>query len=335
MQNRLVSILMPFKNSQPYLQDCIDSIIAQSYEDWELLAIDDHSTDNSYETLYQYSKSDDRIKVYKAEGNGIIEALRQAFQKSKGEFVTRMDSDDIMAENKLEHMVSQLEDYGKNHVALGLVKYFSKAGISDGYAKYEAWLNRLTKTRSNYSEIYKECVIPSPCWMVHKYDLITCGAFEPNLYPEDYDLTFRFYEHGLKCIPSNQLLHYWRDYPTRTSRTHEHYAQNYFLDIKLHYFLKLDHKPKRPLTVWGAGFKGKTIAKGLIKNKVPFHWICDNPKKIGKDIYGQTLQPFEFLSSLKSPQTIVTVANDNEQKSIVNYFESLNLKPVYDYFFFC
>ena len=113
-------------------------------------------------------------------------------------------------------------------------------------------------------------------------------------------------------MPSHQLLHFWRDYPTRTSRTHEHYAQNYFLDIKLHYFLKLDYDKKRSLTVWGAGFKGKTIAKGLIEKDIPFHWICNNPKKIGKSIYGKTLETFEAIVNLNRPQTIVTVANDEE-----------------------
>mgnify|MGYP000860087858 CR=1 FL=1 len=74
--------------------------------------------------------------------------------------------------------------------------------------------------------------------MVHKTDLDLCGAFLADRYPEDYDLAFRFYEKGLTCISCNKILHYWRDYDTRTSRTSEHYAQNYFLEIKLHYFLK-------------------------------------------------------------------------------------------------
>lgn len=246
-----------------------------------------------------------------------------------------MDSDDIMTENKLEVMVNQLEIHGKNHVALGLVKYFSHVGISDGYAKYEAWINRLTTNGTNYSEIYKECVIASPCWMLHREDLIACDAFNPNRYPEDYDLTFRFYEHGFKCIPNTELLHYWRDYSTRTSRTHEHYAQNYFLGIKLHYFLKLDYDYTRPITIWGAGFKGKAIAKSLVEQNIPFYWICDNPKKIGKDIYGQQLLPFENLKTIKNPQTIVTVANETEQQHITKYFKKLNMKPMTDYFFFC
>ena len=171
--------------------------------------------------------------------------------------------------------------------------------------------------------------------MTYREDLEACGAFEPDRYPEDYDLAFRFYEKRLKCIPCDELLHYWRDYDTRTSRTSEHYAQNYFLDIKLHYFLKLDYDRTRPLTLWGAGNKGKKIAKGLIAHKVDFHWLCDNPKKIGKDIYGKKMHRYTILQGLKNPQSIVTVANEEAQTTIRNYFAILGQKHATDYFFFC
>jgi len=335
MTQPLVSILTPFKNVSDYIEECLHSIINQSYSNWELIIVNDNSTDNSNQIVKEFSKKDARIKLFQNTGNGIIEALRLAFLKSSGDFITRMDSDDIMTENKLEIMTNQLKEYGAKHVALGLVKYFSKTGISNGYAKYETWLNTLTQTGNNYSEIYKECVIASPCWMVYREDLVACGAFDSNRYPEDYDLTFRFYEYRYKCIASNQLLHYWRDYSTRTSRNHEHYAQNYFLDIKLYYFLKLDYDSNRPLTLWGAGFKGKTIAKKFVENKIDFHWICDNKNKIGKDIYGVKLKAFDALKSIENPQTIVTVANEEQQIQIIKYFEALEMKHVKDYFFFC
>lgn len=335
MQNSLISILTPFKNTEQFIPECLDSIINQSYTNWELLIVDDLSTDNSYELVESYSKKDSRIKLFKNSGDGIIEALRCAFQQSKGEFITRMDSDDVMIPNKLQLMLKDLNAYGRQHVALGLVKYFSDEGISDGYARYETWLNELTKQGDNYTEIYKECAIPSPCWMIHRDDLIACEAFEPNRYPEDYDLTFRFYKYEFKCIPSHHLLHLWRDYQTRTSRTHIHYAQNYFLNIKLHYFLKLDYDASRTLTVWGAGTKGKTIAKQLKKKNIQFVWICDNPKKLGKRIYGLELRDFNHLKQLNRPQSIVTVANEKAQKQIRAYFSSQKMLSMKDYFFFC
>ena len=335
MHKELISILVPFKNTSLFLTECLESIFNQTYSNWELIIVDDNSTDNSLSIVRSYAENDSRIKLFKNKGSGIIDALQLAYSKSKGALITRMDSDDIMVPTKLEVLRNNLIKFGSGHVAVGQVKYFSETGISDGYDKYELWLNALTSTGSNYSEIYKECVIPSPCWMLYKTDLIACGAFEVDRYPEDYDLTFRFYEHRFKCIPCQETLHFWRDYPSRTSRTHEHYAQNYFLDIKLRYFLKLNYEHDRPLTIWGAGFKGKTIAKKLIENEIEFHWICDNPNKIGKSIYGQQLLPFRNLSELKSPQSIITVANSEAQNEIINHLQNWQMRPMVDYFFFC
>lgn len=335
MQPPLVSILIPFKNTESYLEDCLQSIINQSYTNWELLIVDDSSTDMSYNIVKNFSKKEHRIKLFKNSGNGIIDALQLAFSKSTGEFITRMDSDDMMRTNKLEILVESLLKFGKHHVAVGKVNYFSEEGIKEGYKNYEVWLNQLTKMGANYSEIYKECVIPSPCWMVYKSDLIACDAFNPNRYPEDYDLAFRFYKQGFKCIPCDSVLHDWRDYNTRTSRTHKHYAENHFIDLKLHYFLELDYNTEKTLIVWGAGNKGKTIAKKLIKKGISFEWICDNPNKIGRDIYGKILQPFSYLETINNWQSIITVANKSSQIEIKNYMAKLKMQAIKDYIFFC
>ena len=335
MKKRTISILIPFKNTAEFLPDCIQSIINQTYDNWEILAVNDHSTDNSLDVMHSYAQKETRINVLKNEGKGIIDALRTAYSHAQGTYITRMDSDDIMSPNKLENMVRSLEKLGQGHIALGKVKYFSKEGVGDGYKSYEKWLNHLTEKGLNYSEIYKECVIPSPCWMVHRTDLERAGSFTSNRYPEDYDLAFRFYEQDLKCIPTNELLHYWRDYGHRTSRTSEHYAQNYFLDIKLHYFLKLDRDNESPLVLWGAGNKGKTLAKNLLKKNIAFIWVCNNSNKIGLDIYDKRMNHYLELSKLQKAQVIITVANKEAQEFIKDYLQDQGKNRVQDYFFFC
>lgn len=335
VQENLVSIIIPFKNTEDYLVACLQSIIEQDFSNWEALCINDHSDDDSFQIVSKFSEQDKRIRVLQNTGKGIIPALQTAYTDSFGEFITRMDSDDIMTPNRLKLMVESLTEKGQGYLAVGQVNYFSERGISDGYDRYEKWLNGLTEKGTNFSEIYKECVIPSPCWMAHRSDFEACGGFSPNRYPEDYDLTFRFYEHGLRVIPCKEVLLLWRDYDTRTSRTHEHYAQNYFLDIKTAYFLKLDFDQKRPLVVWGAGFKGKSIAKKLLAQEIEFTWLCDNPNKINKKIYGKEMKHFTFLESLKNPQSIITVANEDAQKEIVTFLKNLGQQTMLDYFFFC
>lgn len=335
MQKSLISILVPFKNTESFLVECLDSILQQTYTNWELLIVDDGSTDSSYQIVKNYAVKDDRIHLLSNDGSGIIEALRTGYKQAKGRFLTRMDSDDIMALNKLEKMQQSLVTHGEGHLALGKVRYFSNAGIGDGYKRYETWLNNLTSQGTNFNEIYKECVIPSPCWMLYKTDFDHCGGFTPNTYPEDYDLAFRFYKQGLKCIPSNEILHHWRDYAVRASRVDTHYAENSFLELKVHYFLELSRVKEKTIIIWGAGSKGKKVAQLLIKKNTPFEWVCDNPKKIGKDIYNQTLKPFEYLSTIENYQSIITVANHDAQLEIEHYLKNNKKTNMNDYFFFC
>ena len=331
----LISILLPVKNTALYLPTCLDSILTQSIPNWELIAINDHSTDESFAILQAYAQKDPRIKVFNNNGQGIIEALRLAYHHSKGAYITRMDSDDRMTEHKLATLQKDLLQHGQGHIAIGQVKYFTQAilGLGEGYQKYEAWLNQLSQAGTNYQDIYRECVIPSPCWMVHRVDLDRCGAFVPDRYPEDYDLCFRFYQQSLKIIPSDTVLHYWRDYPERTSRTDPNYADSGFLAIKMHYFLQLNYLTDHALVLWGAGKKGKWIARYLIEKNIPFHWICNNPNKIGKEIYGCIMKEDTFIAEVVQPQCIIAVANVEAQQKIRATLNQLGTVGK-DFFFF-
>lgn len=326
---------MPFRDTEAFLPECLDSVCAQAYPNWELIAVDDRSGDKSRELLASYASRHGGIRVFQNEGEGIIPALRTAYSHAKGPLITRMDSDDIMAPERLAHMAGELKKKGRGHLSVGLVRYFSQEGISDGYDRYQQWLNGLTRRGANFSELYKECVVPSPCWMAWREDLEACGAFRPDRYPEDYDLCFRFYEAGLSCLPCDRVLHLWRDYPERTSRNSEHYAQNYFLEIKTHYFLRLHRDTGRELFVWGAGFKGKKVARLLTAAGTPFTWVCDNPRKIGKRIYGIPLFHYSHIKQKPGSQSIITVANAAAQKEIRAFLQQDGARSLEDFFFFC
>lgn len=330
-----ISILIPAKNAAKYLEDCINSIIEQTETDWECIIINDNSTDETLAILENYAQKDARITVYSNPKSGVITALQLAYIKCSGTFIHRMDADDIMPKQKLEILKNNLLQNGRGHVATGKVAYFSENPLGDGYKKYENWLNDLTEKGKNFSELYKECVIASPCWMVYRSDFEGCGGFESDIYPEDYDLVFRFYELGLQCIPCDTVLHRWRDYAIRSSRTSEHYADNRFIAIKCFYFLKLNYKKNNPLVIWGAGRKGKAIAQYLIQKNIEFNWLCNNPKKIGKSIYDVLMQPEKALETLDNPQVIVAVANEEEQAKLKYYFHKKGMETMIDYFFFC
>jgi len=309
---------MPVRNAALYLEECLDSIIKQDFDDWELIAVNDHSTDDTPKILSNYQYKDKRIKYVDNIGKGIIDGLQTGYGISQGEFITRMDADDRMSADKLSQLYHLLIENGAGYLATGHVKYFSDNILGDGYKRYEAWLNQLCDNNTHFNEIYKECVIPSPCWMVSRIDFEKVGAFDSNIYPEDYDLCFRFYQHQLKVVSTNQILHEWRDYEIRSSRTDDNYKDNRFLNLKTQYFLSLDQVSDQLLFLWGAGKKAKKVAQLLIEQKVSFRWISNNINKIGKDIYGVIIENESSLISLKDKeaQVIIAIANEEEKKEI-------------------
>lgn len=102
MDNPLISIAMPVFNAESYLNLAIDSIIGQTYLNWEMIAIDDGSTDNSLAILLDYQLKDKRIKVISRENKGIAYTLNQCIENAKGDFIARMDADDISMPTRLE-----------------------------------------------------------------------------------------------------------------------------------------------------------------------------------------------------------------------------------------
>lgn len=316
----LISIIMPVRNGLPFLNHCIESIQNQSYNRWELIVVDDNSIDQTWESLTDFAAKDSRIVPLKSTGTGILDALNLGATKSAGTLITRMDADDIMELNKLELMAKDCE---KETIVIGLVNYFSETTIGEGFKKYADWLNTLTSKGANYDDIYKECTVPSACWMMNRSDFERCGGFGSR-YPEDYDLAFRIRSAKLQIVPIKKVLHQWRDHSKRASRNDPNYLDNRFIDLKVDYFLSDDHNPTLHLTLVGAGKKGKLIAKKLLDKEIEFDWATNNLRKIGVNIFGKHLIDENKIN--KTDQLIVAVAGT----------DGMALRAAYlDGYFFC
>ena len=331
----LVTIIMAVKDTAPYLPACLDSIIDQTYQNWELIAVNDHSSDETPEILKEYSVKDSRIKYFDSNAPKLIPTLQFAYSKATGSLINRMDSDDKMPAYKIEVLVKKWQEYGMGHVIAGGTKHFVDEGeVGQGFINYENWLNEVAKTSTHYEQIYTECVIPSHCWLIHRKDFDTIDAFNPLIYPEDYDLCFRMYKAKLKVIGIDVILHHWRDRSNRISRTWEEYKDNRYFNLKISNFFDLDRDSERPLVVWGAGKNGKDLAKLILEKETTFFWASDNEKKIDKDIYGIKIQHQNAINDLIKPQILIAVSSPKEKIEIKTLLKTWAKKPVDDYWFF-
>ncbi len=115
-----VSIITPVFNSENYLEETINSVLNQTYQNWELIIIDDCSTDNSVDIINKFLKNDSRIKFISLNKNsGVASARNSGIEVAKGRFIAFLDSDDIWDENKLEYQLSLMikNDYALTYTA--------------------------------------------------------------------------------------------------------------------------------------------------------------------------------------------------------------------------
>ena len=108
----LVSIIMPSYNCEKYIEESIQSVINQTYPNWELLVVDDCSTDHTAEIIRRCSELDSRVHgYYLKENSGAAAARNFAIERAKGEYMAFLDSDDLWDPEKLEKQVSFMEEY--------------------------------------------------------------------------------------------------------------------------------------------------------------------------------------------------------------------------------
>lgn len=108
--NPLVSIIVPVYNSADYLSDCLESILNQSYQNLEIITVNDGSTDNSLEILQEYAKLENQIKIIDQDNQGLSGARNTGIKKATGDYITFIDSDDYVEPLMIDHMMDAIKD---------------------------------------------------------------------------------------------------------------------------------------------------------------------------------------------------------------------------------
>lgn len=107
----LISVIIPVYNVEQYLERCVDSIINQTYKKLEIILVDDGSPDRSGDLCEELAKKDERIRVFHKQNGGLSDARNYGVQKSKGEYIAFIDSDDYVSNDYLEHLYAMVEEY--------------------------------------------------------------------------------------------------------------------------------------------------------------------------------------------------------------------------------
>lgn len=314
MQPR-ISVLMPVFNAEKWLFETISSIQNQTFEAWELIAVDDFSSDNSLNTLELLAQKDPRITVLKNKEKGIIPALQLSLSVAQGEYISRFDADDLMPPNRLQLFYEEIASK-RQVIVTGKVEYFSQNEVSDGYRRYEQWLNQRVEKNDFYEHIYRECVVASPNWIARKDEIITHKIFDEIQYPEDYDMVFQWFVKGFSIIGLPQTTLRWREHPQRTSRNSIVYDQERFFELKLRWWKKHNTKKYPFVAVLGAGRKGKLVCKYLKNLQLSLYDL--HFSLYNQPIEGLKVQDYRDLSG----DCLLISIYPKQQKEIIQFIES-------------
>lgn len=200
MSNVEISIVIPIYNSEKYLSRCIESVINQVFTDFELILVDDGSTDNSSQICAEYIKKDNRIIYRKQTNGGVSSARNTGIEISEGKWIAFIDSDDWIEPDYLQTLLGSAAEDGVDLITSGLVYRFD-----DGSEQTETPAPIGIFDAANEQDFYSivtQALITSPVAKLYKLDIIRQARlyFDHKLsYGEDRDFNVRYLEYCRFC----------------------------------------------------------------------------------------------------------------------------------------
>lgn len=239
--NPKISVVLPVYNAVGFLKDCLESILNQTYQDFEFIIVDDHSTDGSYEILEQYAKRHKKIKLFRNKKNkGVSEAVKKAISLSRGEYIARMDADDISFPTRFEKQIDYLEK-NKKTVALG------------GQCLTIDENNKITGTKTfpnSFEDIYKYIFhfipVQQPTLMIARKRLPKNFTYyiDGMNTAEEVELIFKLFKYG-KVENMDEILLLYRVHDKNTSM--QNVKETFLLTLlaRIKAIFKYQYKPTK------------------------------------------------------------------------------------------
>lgn len=230
MNYPLISVILPVYNVASYIQECIDSLLNQTIQDFELIIIDDASTDNTLNIIRNFN--DPRIKIIEKKRNlGLIHSLNLGVENAKGEYVARMDGDDISTLDRFQKQYEVLKNNKEIDVCGCWLQQFGKKNETIKHAKYheEILVNMLSS-----------CSM-SMCSVMCRKEVFKNYRFNDNkIHVEDYDFWSRV-AWTIKFYNIQEVLYFYRMHEAQVSTRHKKKQMVADIPIKLFLFKKLGY----------------------------------------------------------------------------------------------
>lgn len=326
----LLSVVLPVRNGGQYLAEAVDSILSQSFGDFELLLIDDHSTDGAISTL---DKSDPRLKILQSGGRGVVDAFNTGFTRSLGEYIARMDADDISLPGRFCSQLDYFEQHPDVDITGCCVEIFSDSGIQGGLERYQSWLNSVRESEQVHKQIFIESPLPNPTLMFRQAALDQLGGYRNNQWPEDYDLLLRADAANMRMGKPEPVLFRWREHESRLTHTDPLYRRERFMQAKTHFLVGHRLKGKN-VVIWGAGPTGRMMHDLILEEGGKIEGFIEvHPRRIGGQKRGLPVWPMDKVDSLGSSMLLVAVGAAGAREEIEAYLSEHNKTQGHDYLF--
>lgn len=325
-------------NEENYIEEAIASILNQTLSDFELIIIDDGSTDNTVQKIKKFK--DNRIRLYQLNKNyGVGYALNFGLTKTHGKYIAKADADDINKPNRLELQSSFLDMNPHITLVASHVEYFPDNEEVQRLERYkqrkeifEKQLEKVNTSDEISRELYKYCCITHSTVMVRS-EVIKEINYDPNLrMGEDYKLFYQMNKLGYLMEKISDKLVKVRVSAKSTSVTEAEKFAKAILSFKLEEFDLFLLNDKRINIIWGASSFGRNFIKELESNgrkHMVSGFVDSDSKKWGNMLEDLTINSPDILNPIKYKVIVVSSFGRYEISRIL---ESKGFKFMKDYF---
>lgn len=331
MTASVISVLMPVCNEERFLAAALDSLQRQTLRNWELIVVDDGSTDGTGALLKKYASHDKRIHVITIEKSGLASALNVGLDACTSNVVARMDGDDICHPRRLEKQYQKLQLQPEAEVITCNFRHFPRQGLKAGMLAYEKWQNSLNDHTMIMRDLFVESPIVHPTVMYRKDAIIAVGKYRDMGWAEDYDLWLRLALQGCRFTVLDEILFFWRDRPERYTRTSTACSPDEFRRCKASFLRQSYLAGNSEVTLIGAGLEGRAWRKTLAREGIHVtRWVDIDPKKWGRVLHNApVVGPDEVYPGMG--KTLVTIGTRGARDQVRQWAESKGLREGVDF----